>query len=181
MERGRPELPPGVDFEAGDAEISDGEVLELLEPAVRAWWVDQFGEYVPENGGFFTPPQEEAIPLIHGGQNVLVASPTGSGKTLASFTAIINELYRRERAGNADSAEEDAGLDNSVYCLYVSPLKSLANDIHRNLEVPLSGIAERADEEIEIRHAIRHGDTDSSDRQAMLEETPHILNTTPSR
>ncbi len=78
-------------------------------------------------------------------------------------------------------AREDA-LENSVYCLYVSPLKSLANDIHRNLEVPLADITDRlADrgEDVDIRHAIRHGDTSDSERQAMLETTPHILNTTP--
>ncbi len=98
--------------------------------------------------------------------------------TLASFSGIINELFRRDQQG----ADEDAGLENSVYCLYVSPLKSLANDIHRNLEVPLQGITEtlaERGEDVEIRHAIRHGDTSDSDRQAMLEETPHILNTTP--
>jgi len=158
------------DLDPESVEIDDAAVLESLEPAVGEWWVDQFGEFVPENGGFFTPPQKEAIPLVRDGANALVASPTGSGKTLASFTAIINELFRRER--------ED-GLDNSVYCLYVSPLKSLANDIHRNLEVPLSGIAARADGDPEIRHAIRHGDTDDAARRRMLEETPHILNTTP--
>ncbi|WP_436931867.1 ATP-dependent helicase [Halosimplex halobium] len=162
-----------VGVDAADAEIDDGHVLDLLEPPVREWWVEQFGAFVPENGGFFTPPQKEAVPLIHEGENVLIASPTGSGKTLASFSAVINELFRRERA---------EGLDNSVYCLYVSPLKSLANDIHRNLEVPLDGITEKLDERgenAEIRHAIRHGDTSDSDRQKMLEETPHILNTTP--
>jgi ATP-dependent Lhr-like helicase len=163
------------DFDADSVDICDDHVLDLLEPSVREWWVEQFGEYVPGNGGFFTPPQREAIPKIHDEENVLVASPTGSGKTLASFTAIINELYRRDR-------EQAEGLENSVYCLYVSPLKSLANDIHRNLEVPLDGIqsklAERG-EDTEIRHAIRHGDTDSSERQKMLETTPHILNTTP--
>ena len=158
----------GVD--AGSVRITDGEVLELLEPPLRQWWVDQFGEYVEENDGFFTPPQEHAIPLVHAGTNALVAAPTGSGKTLSAFTAIINELYRLDRADD---------LENSVYCLYVSPLKSLANDIHRNLERPLAGIVERADEEIDIHHAIRHGDTGTSERQAMLSNTPHILNTTP--
>ncbi|WP_135830127.1 ATP-dependent helicase [Halorussus halobius] len=160
------------DYDAESVDVDDADVLASLEPAVREWWVDQFGEYVPDNGGFFTPPQKEAVPLVREGENALVASPTGSGKTLASFTAIINELFRRER-------ETDDGLDNSVYCLYVSPLKSLANDIHRNLAVPLEGIAARADGDPEIRHAIRHGDTDSSERQKMLDETPHILNTTP--
>ncbi|ELZ94193.1 ATP-dependent helicase [Haloferax mucosum ATCC BAA-1512] len=163
------------DFDAETVPVTDEDVLDLLEPAVQEWWVGQFGEFVPGNGGFFTPPQRGAIPLIHEERNALICAPTGSGKTLASFTAIINELFRRDR----ESAD---GLDNSVYCLYVSPLKSLANDIHRNLTEPLDGITDIAadrDETIDIRHAIRHGDTSSADRQKMLSETPHILNTTP--
>ena len=154
--------------------VSDGDLLQSLEPPVREWWQDQFGDFVAENGGYFTPPQREAIPHIEAGEHTLIASPTGSGKTLASFTAIINELFVRERT---------EGLENTVYCLYVSPLKSLANDIHRNLTEPLDGIYERLEDRgettTEIRHAIRHGDTDSATRQAMLDETPHILNTTP--
>ena len=162
-------------FDPETVEIADGDVLELFEPVVREWWVAEFGEYVGTNGGFFTPPQRGAIPRIHDAQNALICAPTGSGKTLASFAAIINELFRREQA-SAD------GLENSVYCLYISPLKSLANDIHRNLTVPLEGISERLDDlgvATDIRQAIRHGDTDSTARQKMLEETPHILNTTP--
>jgi len=172
--RGR-ELLGGRDlpFDPEAVGIDDADVLGLLEPAVREWWVEAFGEFVPQNGGFFTPPQKEAIPLIHEGEHALICAPTGAGKTLAGFCGIINELFRRDRA---------EGLDNSVYCLYISPLKSLANDIHRNLEVPLDGITQKLDErgdDVEIRHAIRHGDTADSERQAMLDETPHILNTTP--
>jgi ATP-dependent Lhr-like helicase len=169
------ETDADYEFDPASVAIEDGDVLALLEPSVREWWVEQFGEFVPQNEGFFTPPQREAIPLIHEGTNTLVCSPTGSGKTLSSFAAIINELYRRDR-------ETEEGLDNAVYCLYVSPLKSLANDIHRNLAVPLSGISDRMAErghDTEIRHAIRHGDTPDAQRQKMLETTPHILNTTP--
>jgi ATP-dependent Lhr-like helicase len=164
--------------------VSDADVLDRLDPAVREWWIREFGEFVPENDGFFTPPQEEAIPHVLDGRNALICAPTGSGKTLASFTAVIDDLIRKGRAGD---------LDNEVYCLYVSPLKSLANDIHRNLTEPLEGIrevmaegddvegddADGENDPVEIRHAIRHGDTDDAERQAMLEETPHILNTTP--
>jgi ATP-dependent Lhr-like helicase len=163
------------DFDPKTVDIADEDVLDLFEPAVREWWVDEFGAFVDDNGGFFTPPQRGAIPHIHDEENALICAPTGSGKTLASFAAIINELFRR------DQAEAD-GLDNSVYCLYISPLKSLANDIHRNLTVPLEGISDRLAEagvDTELRHAIRHGDTDSAARQGMLHETPHILNTTP--
>ena len=178
-----------VDFDPETVAIADGDVLDSLDPVVREWWVEQFGEFVPGNEGFFTPPQREAIPHIRAGRNALVCAPTGSGKTLASFTAILDDLFRRERAtdeddgeANGDGVEDDTGLDNSVYCLYVSPLKSLANDIHRNLDVPLSAISDRLEdqgEDVDVRHAIRHGDTSSADRQRMLEETPHILNTTP--
>jgi ATP-dependent Lhr-like helicase len=162
-------------FEPETVPIDDAETLGRLEPTVREWWVDEFGAFVEGNEGFFTPPQKGAIPLIDNRENALVCAPTGSGKTLASFTAIVNDLFRRE-------TETEEGLENSVYCLYVSPLKSLANDIHRNLERPLEGVTERLHEQgedVEVRHAIRHGDTSSSDRQKMLETTPHILNTTP--
>jgi ATP-dependent Lhr-like helicase len=69
-----------------------------------------------------------------------------------------------------------------VYCLYVSPLKALANDVSRNLADPLAGIRERLDargESTDVRQAIRHGDTDDTARRRMVEEPPHILNTTP--
>lgn len=162
-------------FDVDEVPIEDEEVLSLLEPSVQEWWARQFGSYVPQNTGFFTPPQRGAIPLIHNKENTLIVAPTGSGKTNASFTAIINELYRLQRTAG--------GLENSVYCLYISPLKSLANDIKRNLEEPLEGIKERFDERGEdvdhVRQAIRHGDTDSAARQRMLKQTPHILNTTP--
>ncbi len=173
------EMPVDADalpFDPDAVTIEDADVFGLLEPAVQQWWLEAFGEFVPENEGFFTPPQRGAIPNVHDGENTLICAPTGSGKTLSGFCAIINELYRRDR-------EAEDGLENSVYCLYVSPLKSLANDIHRNLELPLEGIesiADRRGEAMgEIRHAIRHGDTPSSARQKMLAETPHILNTTP--
>lgn len=158
-------------FDPYEVEIDDEDAFEHLNEPLQKWWADEFGQYVAENGGFFTPPQKEAIPYISNRDNTLVASPTGSGKTLSSHTIQINQLI--ERAIGND-------LENSVYCLYISPLKSLANDIQKNLEVPLEGVREYMPEDAQdIRHAIRHGDTPSDERQAMLKETPHILNTTP--
>jgi ATP-dependent Lhr-like helicase len=176
------ENAPAVEFDAETVPIPDADVLDRLSPPVRRWWVSQFAAYADENGGLFTPPQRGAIPRVDDGKNCLVAAPTGSGKTLAAFTAVLDDLFARDRADE---------LENSVYCLYVSPLKSLANDIERNLEAPLDGIAsemaarggaegdEDADPDSGVRQAIRHGDTSKADRQAMLEETPHVLNTTP--
>ncbi len=155
----------------GDGRSQDAAIFDRLDPAIGRWWLDRFGDGVAHR---FTPPQRGAIPHILDDDHVLVAAPTGSGKTLASFTAIIDDLLRRDRRGE---------LDDTVYCLYISPLKSLANDIHRNLSRPLDEISAIVEDDdgqtVDIRHAIRHGDTDAYARQRMLAEPPHILNTTP--
>ncbi|MCC7565508.1 MAG: ATP-dependent helicase [Methanomicrobiaceae archaeon] len=152
------------------AESADGEILGLFDDCVREWCERSFGG----RAALFTPPQRLAVPLIHRGRNVLICSPTGSGKTLAAFLSIIDRLFLLSRT---------EGLENSVYCLYISPLKSLANDIHRNLMEPLDGIAAIARERglafSGIRHAIRHGDVSAAEKAKMSRTAPHILNITP--
>src|SRR5690348_11292520 len=93
----------------------------FFHPAVTAWFEERFG--VP------TPAQAEAWPLIKANRNVLIAAPTGSGKTLAAFMAAIDDLVRLGPSG---------GLKEETQIVYVSPLKALSNDIHRNLEAPLA-------------------------------------------
>ena len=146
-------------------------MLSLFHPVVREWWLASF---VSTEEGLFTPAQRQAVPLIKQGRNALICSPTGSGKTLSAFISIISQLF---------SLAERGELAESVYCLYISPLKSLANDIHRNLERPLQEMATLAGERgmsiQEIRHSIRHGDISARERARMRKRTPHILNTTP--
>lgn len=157
------------DGDRGDA-LKDEEILDLFDEAVSSWWIRSFSRY----DELFTPPQRLAVPLINDEKNVLICSPTGSGKTLSAFISILNRLFVMARNNE---------LENSVYCLYISPLKSLANDIQKNLEKPLSEIQAIAIEKgitsQEIRHAIRHGDVSAQDKSKMLKKAPHILNTTP--
>jgi len=142
------------------------EVLGLLQPLVARWF-----------GGAFsglTEPQAYALPLIHERKNVLVSSPTGSGKTLTAFLTVLNELYALQKAGR---------LEDKIYCVYVSPLKALANDINRNLEQPLREMTELAAKVGEaapkIRVGVRSGDTSPSERQRQARRPPHIFITTP--
>ena len=108
------------------------------------------------------------------GQNTLIAAPTGSGKTLAAFLIAIDALLREGL---------DRPLADEVKVLYVSPLKALSTDIHRNLERPRRGICDLANARglaaPEITAAVRTGDTPAADRAAMLKRPPHILVTTP--
>src|SRR5262249_1749815 len=74
-------------------------------------------------------------------------------------------------------------LADETQIVYVSPLKALSNDIHRNLEVPLAGISEqllrRGLPEVDIRTWVRTGDTPPAERERMRRHPPHILVTTP--
>lgn len=144
--------------------------------------VDPLGRFHPAVAGWFsrsfpapTPAQAAAWPLIRAGRSTLVAAPTGSGKTLTAFLAAIDGLVQQGLA--------EGGLAEATRVLYVSPLKALSNDIHINLEEPLAGItAELARlglPALEIRTAVRTGDTPQAERNAMRKRVPHILVTTP--
>ncbi len=141
------------------------ELLSILNPTVAEWF-SRFAEP--------TPPQSVAIPLIQDGKNVLIASPTGSGKTLAAFLSIISKLV--------DLSEQEA-LEDKVYCIYVSPLRALSNDIRKNLLSPLEEIDSIAEKngkkKPSVRVGMRTGDTTQSERSRMLARPPHILITTP--
>ena len=64
--------------------------------------------------------------------------------------------------------------------LYITPLKALGNDIHKNLLVPLEGIKKIARGKLpDIRVAVRSGDTPQNEREKMIRKPPHILITTP--
>ncbi len=138
----------------------------LFHPAVAAWFADRFA--AP------TPAQAQAWPAIVGGRHTLIAAPTGSGKTLAAFLAAIDALLREGLEGR---------LTDQTHVVYVSPLKALSNDIHRNLDVPLQGIRaalrERGLPDIEIRTWVRTGDTPPGERDRMRRRPPHIVVTTP--
>ena len=137
-----------------------------FHPIVANWFTETLGAPLPA--------QERAWSAIRERRHTLLAAPTGSGKTLAAFLNAIDELLREGF---------ERGLENEVRVLYISPLKALSADIHKNLEEPLAAIRERAVDAglpaVRIRSAVRTGDTPSSRRAAMLRTPPHILVTTP--
>ncbi|MBI4662602.1 MAG: DEAD/DEAH box helicase [Verrucomicrobia bacterium] len=137
-----------------------------FHPAVEEWFRRRFG--TP------TPPQAQGWPAIQSGRHVLLSAPTGSGKTLAAFLSALDGLFREASAG---------GLPDETRVVYVSPLKALSNDIHKNLAEPLAGIravfAQRGPAVPEVRAEVRTGDTPSNKRRAIAKKPPHILVTTP--
>ena len=143
-----------------------GCMLSSFHPLIREWFERRFSGP--------TPAQAQGWPAIAGGRHTLISAPTGSGKTLAAFLVCIDELLRAAVRGD---------LTDTSFVVYVSPLKALSNDVHKNLSVPLAEIAElalsRGISFPEIRIGLRTGDTPSYQRQLMARKPPHIWITTP--
>ena len=140
--------------------------LDNFHPAVAAWFNNAFPEP--------TAPQILAWPAIKARRHTLIAAPTGSGKTLSAFLAAIDDLIRHGI---------EMPLPDETTVVYVSPLKALSNDIRINLEAPIAGIRDKLFEmglpDVEIRTAVRTGDTPQSERDQMRKRPPHIVVTTP--
>jgi ATP-dependent helicase Lhr and Lhr-like helicase len=141
-------------------------VLTDFHPAVSRWFLETLGQP--------TSAQIRGWAAIRKGRHTLIAAPTGSGKTLAAFLTAIDELFREGL---------ERPLPDEVRVVYVSPLKALSADIHKNLAEPRRGIERMAFEmgldAPRLTAAVRTGDTTASERAATLRKPPHILVTTP--
>src|SRR5688500_12754610 len=143
-------------------------LIHVRHPAIQRWWQEHIGN--PP-----TAAQERGWPSIRSGSDTLIAAPTGSGKTLAAFLHSLDDLLRE--------GLERGELPDEVRVIYVSPLKALSADIHKNLAEPRREIRRLAEEmgfaPGRITAAVRSGDTPQSERAGMLRKPPNILVTTP--
>ncbi len=141
-----------------------------FHPVIQNWFNESFE--AP------TAAQLQAWPAIQKNQHTLIAAPTGSGKTLAAFLSAIDQLIKQGLSSICEPL-----LPDETQILYISPLKALSNDVHKNLQTPLSkikeGLRQAGEPEVNIRAAVRTGDTPQSERQQMIRTPPHILVTTP--
>ena len=103
--------------------------------------------------------QLDLLEVAAQGQSALLIAPTGGGKTLAGFLPSLVELA--------------PGPCEGLHTLYVSPLKALAVDIHRNLATPI------AEMNLPVRIETRTGDTPHKKRERQRSDPPHMLMTTP--
>ena len=149
----------------------------LERPAVLP---DIFARWFASRGWVPRAHQIELLAKAHAGRSVLLIAPTGGGKTLAGFLPSLVELSSAAAAASSGkrkllSVGRDLHRDGGLHTLYISPLKALAVDIARNLEIPV------AEMRLPIRIETRTGDTPTSKRQRQRRDPPEILLTTPEQ
>nr|WP_152849948.1 ligase-associated DNA damage response DEXH box helicase [Brucella intermedia] len=129
---------------------------------------DRFLEWFAAKGWSPRAHQLELLARAEQGQSTLLIAPTGAGKTLAGFLPALVDLEKRGR-------QKPGMAKRGVHTLYISPLKALAVDIHRNLTVPVEEMG------LDITIETRTGDTPAHKRQRQKLAPPDILLTTPEQ
>ena len=133
------------------SEVVSENVFDLLVKPVRRL-VEQKGFPKP------TEPQEQTIPKILEGKNVLLISPTATGKTEAAFLPVLSMLLQQPKTPG-------------IKVLYITPLRALNRDLLERLEWWCNNL--------DIKLAVRHGDTELKERTRQSRSPPDILITTP--
>jgi ATP-dependent helicase Lhr and Lhr-like helicase len=122
------------------------------EPPLTDWLADK--------GWTWFPHQLETLKAAREGKDVLLCAPTGAGKTLSGFLPAFDDLV---------GAPQRQGL----HTLYISPLKALTVDVHRNVAWPIEEL------HLPITYETRTGDTPASKRARQKIKPPDMLMTTP--
>jgi len=143
--------------------MSTSTILEdrpgLLPPAFADWFAGKGWEPRPHQLALLEKAQR--------GRSTLLIAPTGAGKTLAGFLPSLVALEARPMQAPVGG--------RGIHTLYVSPLKALAVDIARNLEVPVAEMG------LPVSLETRTGDTSLHKRQRQKLKPPDILLTTPEQ
>jgi ATP-dependent Lhr-like helicase len=126
-----------------------------------------FSDWFASRGWQARPHQLALLEEARAGRSTLLVAPTGAGKTLAGFLPSLVELTERQAMPGAKR--------DGLHTLYISPLKALAVDIARNLEMPIAEMG------LPITVETRTGDTSAAKRTRQIARPPDILLTTPEQ
>ena len=129
---------------------------------------DIFASWLQQKNWQLYPHQQDIVKSWQSGHSVLLVAPTGAGKTLCGFLPSLLDLHQQRI-----TQEQHSEKPRRIHTLYISPLKALAVDIARNLNMPIEEMG------LDIKVETRTGDTPVSRRNRQRANPPDILLTTP--
>jgi ATP-dependent RNA helicase RhlE len=132
--------------------------LNLIEPILRA--VAAEGYDVP------TPIQEQAIPHILAGRDLLGCAQTGTGKTAAFALPILQRLVEGQ-------APQSQGARRPIRVLVLTPTRELAAQIDESFAT--------YGRHLRLRHTVIFGGVSQRPQEQALAAGPDILVATPGR
>ena len=142
------------DYRSHVSGIVDFESLNLCQPLLKA--LDEIGYVTP------TPIQEQAIPLLIEGNDMLGCAQTGTGKTAAFSLPILDAM-----------AEDPWSGKPQIRVLMLCPTRELASQIRDNIE-------EYA-RHLDIRSMVMFGGVSQRPQVKLLRQGVDILIATPGR
>lgn len=136
---------------------------------------EKFQSWFSSRGWQVRQHQLDMLDVDVKGKCALLIAPTGAGKTLAGFLPTLVAFHKNETGGTAIVTPAATAGVSRLKTLYISPLKALATDVARNLEIPVQEMG------LGLRIESRTGDTPAAKRSRQRENPPDILLTTPEQ
>ena len=132
------------------------EQLQLVEPILKAL----------ANEGYTTPTpiQQNAIPVVLQGRDLLGCAQTGTGKTAAFAIPVLQLLHQRKQAGNAG---------NGIKALILTPTRELAIQIDESFAAYGKYLG--------LKHLVIFGGVSQHPQTQALRQGVDILVATPGR
>jgi ATP-dependent RNA helicase RhlE len=132
--------------------------LNLIDPILKA--LKEEGYTTP------TPIQEQAIPHVLEGKDLLGVAQTGTGKTAAFTVPILQVLHRTAQVSNHAA--------RAIRCLVLTPTRELAIQINESFGAYGRHLAQ-------IRHTVIFGGVSQGSQVAQLKRGVEVLIATPGR
>ena len=127
-----------------------------------------------------TPIQQEAIPVIRQGVDLLASAQTGTGKTAAFSLPILEAIAKANHAAKSSSTstDENSGDERSasgqaIRALILTPTRELANQVASNIE--------QFSKYLPIKSGVVYGGGKMASQTNMLKQGLDILVATPGR
>jgi len=122
-----------------------------------------------------TPIQQEAIPVIRQGADLLASAQTGTGKTAAFSLPILDAIAKANHAANSSNGEnsDKSASGQGIRALILTPTRELANQVADNIK--------QFSQFLPVKTGVVYGGGKMASQTNMLKQGLDILVATPGR